>query len=478
MRNMKILSMNQEMNLKDHYDVTIVGGGIVGSGLFRDLSLHGLKVLLIEKGDFASQTSQSSSKMLHGGIRYLEQFDFSLVHEALDEKNLWLKTSPHLARELPFCIPIYKDSKYPLWTLKLGLIVYDFLSSFKNAPHSILGREKTLESFPFLKKEGLRGSGIYYDAIVDDAKLTLENIYDGLYESTSDAFNYISLEKLEPQKDGHQIYLKDELGQKKYQTFSKNIIFAVGPFTDQLLCGLNAFPWKNILVPSKGIHLWIKKETLNLSGPVVLQTADERIIFVIPQRDAILVGTTETKVTDDFFNIKAEPWEIDYLIKELKEHFPKINIQASDILSSYAGIRPLVKESSADGNSLKAISRIHKVFQPLHHTYVIVGGKLTTFRVMGQAISSQILNKFKMSYNPNLTKKPLRIHSTINSFQQRDLTQISSKELKKIIQTEKVKTFEDLILRRIGYLGSNAHELEQDDLLQHYRNIFQSESQN
>ena len=138
------------------YNTLIIGGGIVGAGIFRDLALHGDHCLLIDKNDFTSQTSQSSSKMLHGGIRYLENYDFLLVKEALHEKNLWLKLLPHLAKERPFVLPIYNDSKHPLWMLKIGLFLYDFLSGFQNSPHEILNKEKTIKNRPLLNSKNLK----------------------------------------------------------------------------------------------------------------------------------------------------------------------------------------------------------------------------------------------------------------------------------------------------------------------------------
>ena len=178
---------NLELEL---YDSVIVGGGIVGAGLFREQSLHNVKVLLLDQADFNSQTSQGSSKMLHGGIRYLEQLDFFLVFEALREKNLWLKLAPQLTKEIPLFLPVYKHSKWPLIALKMGLFLYDLLSLFKNTPHKTMGKKETLKQLIGLKEEGLKGCGMYYDGLVDDSKLGLECIYDGLVSKNSFAKNY------------------------------------------------------------------------------------------------------------------------------------------------------------------------------------------------------------------------------------------------------------------------------------------------
>ena len=178
-------------SISDSYDVAIIGGGIVGAGIFRDLSLHGAKCLLVDKNDFTSQTSQNSSKMLHGGIRYLENLDFELVWEALHEKNLWLRIAPHLCFEKDFHFPVYKDSPKPLWMVRIGLMLYDFLSNFLNKPHSILSPKELHDKFPTLNREKLKGIGVYHDVVVDDAKLTLEVIYDALLEKKGSAINYV-----------------------------------------------------------------------------------------------------------------------------------------------------------------------------------------------------------------------------------------------------------------------------------------------
>src|SRR3989339_754367 len=169
---------NSLIDIDGEYNTLIIGGGIVGAGIFRDLSLHSVKALLIDKFDFASQTSSSSSKMFHGGIRYLASLDFGLVWEALHEKNLWLKLAPHLCIERPFLIPTYKQSANGLSAMHLGVKLYDLLSSFQNSPSKALSRTNIKKAYPCLTQENLTGGVIYYDAIADDCKITLESIYD------------------------------------------------------------------------------------------------------------------------------------------------------------------------------------------------------------------------------------------------------------------------------------------------------------
>ncbi len=437
------------------YPIVIIGGGIVGAGIFRELSLHKIPCLLIDKRDFSGQTSQSSSKMLHGGIRYLENFDFRLVKEALQEKNHWLKTAPHLCYQEDFYIPVFKDDKRPLWMIKAGLWFYDALSGFQNKPHSSANIEKTLQAFPELKKEELQGSGIYSDAIVDDAKLTLEVIYDGLCSNESEALNYIGLEQLKKENGIWKLTLKDQLTNQQKEITTQEIIFSTGPFTDQLFEKLKAFPWEPKLLPSKGSHLWLKEKALNISNPMVLTPKDGRVIFVIPQRERILVGTTEVPVQNVEFDLKPSQAEINYLIENLQNYFPRSKVTQKDILGYFAGIRPLIRENLAiEANET---ARDHKIYQPAEGIHVILGGKYTTFRLMASDLVAPLIRKFKISYNPQLSRSPLRVKSTVTPFQKWNPNQ---SDIDKIIQNEKPRTNQDIIERRLGILNVDLKGLK------------------
>jgi len=437
-----------ESSLASNYDVIIVGGGINGCGLLRDLALNGVKTLLIEKGDFASQTSEGSSKMLHGGIRYLENFDFALVQEALEEKNLWLKLAPHLCSERPFYFPVYKDWKYPPIGLRLGLWLYDFLSHFQNRPHGWFSKTEVLQQFPELKEEGLLASGQYFDGIVDDHKLALECLYDALVEPHAHALNYHEVNSVRQENDLEIVSYTDRMKGTKHEARAKFVVYLTGPFTDQLLPKLGV-KWSPKLALSKGIHLWLKPGTIQAPASMVLTTKDNRVIFVIPQRHAVLVGTTETKVTEDIFDIAAQEEEIEYLINVLKTYFPKADITRESIISTFAGVRPLAREEGADGAALGKVSRFHKIYRPSSTSYVMIGGKYTTFRRMCQELAQEIVPRLKKRYNPNLTLNHLRVHSVVGTFRDNEITEDA---IYKILETEKVKTFEDLFKRRLSKL--------------------------
>lgn len=435
------------------YEVVIVGGGINGCGLLRDLALNGVSALLIEKGDFSSQTSQGSSKMLHGGIRYLENADFALVQEALEEKNLWLKLTPHLCFERDFYLPLYDYSKYQPWMLGCGLFLYDFLSHFQNKRFGLLNPKETLKKIPSLDPHGLKGAGKYYDGVVDDAKLSLECLYDALLEPGVDALSYHAVTKTVKVDDGYEVTYESTRTPHKETVKAKYLVFTTGPFTDTLLPKLG-IPWTSQLLPSKGIHLWLKEGSIEAQGSVVLTTKDNRVVFVIPQRNSVLVGTTETPVDQDMFDIKATEKEVRYLLEVLKQYFPNADLSESSIISTFAGVRPLVKEEGGDESRGKT-SRFHKIFRPNSHTYVMLGGKYTTFRRMNQELASEIVPRLGKRYQPNLTLNPLRQKSIMPTFGEKPTLTLSM--VKEIIQKERVTTFEDLIERRLSILEDADH---------------------
>lgn len=434
----------KELTKSQQYDVVIIGGGIVGAGIFRDLSLHGKSVLLLDKSDFNSQTSQGSSKMLHGGIRYLENLDFPLVFEALYEKNLWLKLAPHITKEIPFYLPVYKHSKWPLLFMKIGLFLYDLLSLFKNSPHKTLNKTKACEHLPGLNSNGLKGCGLYYDGIVDDHKLGLDCIYDGLSAPNSYALNYQEVIKINKDSELHEVTFIDVFEKKQQSVIAKSVVVALGPFTDQFMHKMD-IPWKNMILPSKGVHLWLNKNCLKIKNAMVMQTKDNRVVFLIPQRNALLLGTTETPLNekDDFKDIQADQAEIDYLLEQVNSYFPQANIQNKDIISSFAAVRPLVK----DGHESSKVSRNHKVICPQENLYVIAGGKYTTFRKMAQDINKILFKKMNWNYDKKKTLNKLKKTSLVtNPFSQN----ITPELIDKIIKEEKVKTKEDLIHRRLS----------------------------
>lgn len=392
-------------NLKN-FDLVIVGAGINGAGVFRDAALNGLKVLLIDSGELCLQTSSRSSKLLHGGIRYLQNLDFSLVAEALNEKNLWLKLAPKLTRVQPFVLPIYKDSPLSMLEMNLGLKLYDLLSGFKSPrPHTI-NKDQLLLHMPGLQSKGLKGAGLYYDGVVDDRGLALLCIQDGLKHPHALVQTHTQLTGIDYFQENIHLTLTH---QNEVSTVStKDLVFCTGPFTDKLLPKLQ-IPWRNTLSLSKGSHLWLKKELLPIKHALVMQDKKGRILFLIPYPDKILLGTTELPLQSDeeIFNIKISKEEDDYLLSLFKEYFPSISLSRSDILGSFCGVRPLVNLSSSGEGQLGKISRHHHLFHPHPQITVLLGGKYTTFRTMAQDVLVYVCKRQNKTYNKLLTLSPL-----------------------------------------------------------------------
>lgn len=452
-----------KQEIETRYDTIIIGGGVVGAGVFRELTLRNEKTLLLEKGDFSSQTSQSSSKMLHGGIRYLENFHFSLVREALREKNLWTKLAPRLTKEEMFYIPVYKESKWPLFFVRIGLFLYDLLSGFKNPKRKTLNAKQTMRDLPGLKSENLRGAGVYSDAIVEDAKLALECVYDGIGEFGS-ALNYhevVSVKANPNPQDEYRYIIEAQslMGQDRKTFRCKNVVVAAGPFTDQLLKQLE-IPWEPKMILSKGSHIWLAQDALKLEHPMVLQTSDNRVIFVIPQRGAILVGTTETALDPDanIFNIQASPEEINYMLEAVNQYFPNAGINHSHIISSFAGVRPLVAEKD---KARGKVSRHHKIFSPLPNIYVVIGGKYTTFRVMAEDVVKKMFKDDKKPFKRGLSKQAL---SRPSRFGMDSPKAPSLEDLLNIAKQEMPKTSEDVIKRRLSILDSEQEGISNDQI--------------
>lgn len=387
----------EENNL---FDVIIVGGGITGIGIFRDLSFHGVSCLLLEKGEFCNETSAKSSKMLHGGIRYLEQLDFSLVRDALQEKDLWLKLAPKYCYSQKFYLPLYQDSKHSPLLIRLGMFLYSKILSRNKTMGGFEKKKKVLDNIPELKKQKLKGAGVYSDAIMDDKGLGEACLIDTIKKTKGKALDQTEVLTIKDHKNHYQV----QTNKGNYQ--AKFVVMATGPFTDQVAKKLISPNWKDIMVPSKGIHLWLKKEALKLKSSVVLVTKDDRVIFVIPREEGILVGTTDEFIEKDFKDVKPSQKEIDYLVKEVNNYFPKAKVTPDEILSSYAGVRPLVKDPHA--KRAGDVSRHHQVLRPKRNFFVIAGGKYTTFRLMAQDIARPICRLLGINYDENKALRELK----------------------------------------------------------------------
>jgi glycerol-3-phosphate dehydrogenase len=363
---------------KTRYDLCIIGGGINGAAIARDASMRGLKTVLIEKGDFSSGTSSKSSKLIHGGFRYLKQCAFGLVHESLVERYKLLHLAPHLVKRLPCVFPIYKGAKDGYWWVCAGMWAYDILCGSKIiGRHRMWSRGKALAMVPTLRAEKFKGAARYFDAVMDDFRLTLANLQSAVLAGCH-ALNYVRATAFVKQNSKIEaVSVHDEIAGQDYNIRARSFVNACGPWSDEVrrLADPNA---KQQVRTTMGIHLILPRERLPLTHALmILSLIDERPIFVIPWQNFTLFGTTDTDYKGDLDKLAADKKDVEYLLNCAHYYFPAANLTESDIISSFTGLRPLVYE---EGKSASQVSREHKIFESPSNVFNIIGGKYTTHR--------------------------------------------------------------------------------------------------
>ncbi len=373
------------------FDLLIIGGGINGAGIARDAAMRGMKVALIEAHDFAFGTSSRSSKLIHGGIRYLENLEFHLVFEALSERHNLFSMAPHLVHPLRFMLPLYKTGRVGMGKMGLGMWLYDALSLFQSPEmHERFSKSETLQQLPFLKEQDLLGAYAYSDAYMDDDRLVHETLRSANNHGAIIS-NYLKATgvQLDEKQKVTAVISQDVLTGRKFPIKAKHFVSTVGPWSD--LLGSAFFQnWKKLLRPTKGIHLTFEKNRLPLPFAVVM-AAEDRIVFGIPRHEMVIVGTTDTDFHGNPEEVYADRQDIEYLLNVLEKYFPGSKIKEDDIIASYAGIRPLVSDESATGSST---SREHSIFTDHHGVTFVVGGKYTTSRLVAQQALDHCLLHF------------------------------------------------------------------------------------
>lgn len=401
---------SREANLRrlkeETFDFLIVGGGITGAGVARDAARRGLKVALVERSDFATGTSSRSSKLIHGGLRYLENFEFGLVFEALSERANLLKTAPHMVRPLKFYFPVYQGDANGRFVLKCGMWLYDMLALFR-APgfHKSLSRRRMIKEIPFLKSKGLLGGFSYYDASMWDDVMVVE-VLRSAAQSDAVIANYVeaTLPTWTKTPRGDKISgfkVRDTLKPQgeEFEIKAHRTIVCAGPWTDELGQRMSR-EWKNWLSPSKGVHLIFDLKRIPIQGAMVMShPLDGRIAFVIPRPDfgngVVVVGTTDGPSPAEPSMADVNVQDVEYLLDLLTRYFPDLEIKASDILSAYVGVRPLVGGDDASIEKLQKVSREHHIDIGPGRATVVAGGKYTTYRKMAEEIVDFTLERWK-----------------------------------------------------------------------------------
>lgn len=365
-----------------NWDVVIIGGGASGLGAALDSTTRGYKTLLLEQIDYAKGTSSRSTKLVHGGVRYLAQGNVDLVREALHERGLLAKNAPHLVSNLSFIIPNYKWWGTPFYTI--GLKVYDILSGRLSFGKSFsLSKKKTATKLKTIKTEGLKGGVLYHDGQFDDSRLAL-NIAQTAIEKGATLLNYFKVINLTKDSNGktNGVVVLDTETNTEYTVNAKVIINATGVFTDDILQMDNAES-KNLVRPSQGIHLVVDSSFLPGKEAIMIpKTTDGRVLFLVPWHNRVILGTTDTLIDSHSLEPKPLEEEIDFILANANEYLNK-NVSRKDVLSMYSGLRPLAAPKDKSEKT-KEISRSHKVLVSKSKLITITGGKWTTYRRMAQ----------------------------------------------------------------------------------------------
>jgi glycerol-3-phosphate dehydrogenase len=377
--------MRRDLNVlrSRQFDLLVIGGGINGAGAARDAAMRGLRVALLDQADFGSGTSSRSSKLVHGGVRYLEQLNFKLVLEASRERRVLLRIAPHLVRPLPFILPVYRGDRHGLRTIQLGIWLYDALSLFRNRRHRMLSREETLSLEPGLRPDGLLGAALYYDAQMDDARLCLANVISAV-EHGAAAANYVRVVRLLREAgrlDGAEV--RDELTGDCFAVRAGRIINTTGPWLDAV-CALDQPEPQKVRV-SKGAHIVVPALTNRYA--VTIQSSDNRVVFIIPWRGWSLVGTTDTDYSGRLEDVRPDSGEIAFLLSEAGRIIPGRALKPEDVVASFAGLRALVRNGT-EGSS--AVSREERIYESPSGLISVVGGKFTTYRLTAKRLIDRI----------------------------------------------------------------------------------------
>ena len=386
------------------WDICIIGGGATGLGMAVDAASRGFSTLLLERSDFAKGTSSRSTKLVHGGVRYLQQGNIKLVTEALHERGILRRNAPHLVKDQSFIVPNYKWWEGPFYGI--GLKVYDWMAgSLGLGPSRLLSREETLELAPTLDAEGLRGGVLYHDGQFDDARLAISLAHTAHREGAT-LLNYFGVDGLTKQ-DGKITGVRafDSIASRHYEIKARSVLNCTGVFSDSLL-QMDQPGNEPIIAPSQGVHIVLDKSFLPGEAAILVpHTDDGRVLFAVPWHDKIIVGTTDTPVTRIDAEPRAQEEEVDFILRQISRYLKK-DPERKDIKSVFAGLRPLVKGSS---KKTAELSRDHLIAVSASGMITVTGGKWTTYRRMAEDGINTAIAKAGLPDKPCITST-LPIH--------------------------------------------------------------------
>lgn len=438
------------------FDLLIVGGGIVGAGIARDAALRGVRTALVEQHDFAFGTSSRSSRLLHGGIRYLAQGRIGLVREASVEKTILHEIAPHLAEPMPFIFPAYRQfSDWPFWQLQIGVKIYDLLCSGKNfGPSSSISRDQLKSELPQLLDDGLKGAVRYFDGFTQDARLVLDTLRSAKANDAT-LLNYVRFERSENRGSEQIALLHDQESGRRFEARARCIVNATGPWSQQL-------PRSEVkLRLTKGVHLVFPREVLPIKEAVAI-TEHSRVLFVIPWGERIIIGTTDTDYTGSPEEVRTSPEDVQYLLRTVASYFPGAALQDHQIISTWAGLRPLIADNRRGPSQ---ISRSHQIRQSHPNWWDVAGGKLTTYRLIAEQTVDQICRTWARPFERCQTAEPpLLPQSETNGISQIIPPPFSRNLVEHYCRNEWALHLSDVMLRRSSwhfYNGDLPHQLSE-----------------
>lgn len=383
------------------FDLIVVGGGATGCGIALDAASRGLKTALIEKRDFASGTSSKSTKLIHGGLRYLKQLDIALVRETGTERAVVHRLAPHIVLPEKMLMPLIKGGTYGKWATSFGLMVYDILAGVKGDDRrKMLSKKKTLALEPLLDENGLKGGGYYAEYRTDDARLTIENLKTAVRHDAI-AINYCKVNDFK-YTDGNVsgVLCQDEISGEKFEVQASKVVVAGGPWVDVLRKKDGDLGEKRLYL-SKGVHIVFPHHKFPLKHTTYFDSPDGRMIFAIPRGRITYVGTTDTGYTGSLDRVVSTQEDAAYLLRTIHHAFPKVKVSKKDIISNWAGLRPLIHE---EGKSPSEMSRKDEIFISKSGLIAIAGGKLTGYRKMAQRIVDIVVKEIGNKYNKTFAK--------------------------------------------------------------------------
>jgi glycerol-3-phosphate dehydrogenase len=386
------------MELDEHFDLVVIGGGVNGLAVAWQAALSGVRTLVLDKGDWGSGTSSWSSRMIHGGLKYLERLDILLVRESLRDREWLLRNAPHLVKPLPFFLPFYKGDGHSKLKLRAGMILYDVLSFDKSVPnHGIFSRAQTLIEIPGLRSDGLTGSARYFDAQVEYSERLCIELMLAARNAGAVCINYLKAENVcVENSEVTGVLVEDVLTEKRYQIHTGTVVNLSGPWVDEVLKGTSAARTRYI-GGTKGTHIVVDTFPGAPKESLYYESDDHRPMMVIPWLGRYLLGSTDVRFSGDLDDARASQEDFEYILYETNKIFPGADLTTANILYSYTGVRPL---PAIDGENTADISRRHTIVNhgpEIEGLYSVIGGKLTTFRALSKHVLNNLEKRLGMS---------------------------------------------------------------------------------